>query len=147
MTYLKRHLKKKIAPKCIQNNLLFMQINLTCLMTFLNFFMCLSLYMGYMGVMGYMDCTLNNFIHFSVHPEQPLLFMQINLMGIITLLKCSMCLYLYKGYIGSRCTWTAPRTTSCTSKCIQNKILFILINLMCLMTFLNFSMCLSLNME
>jgi hypothetical protein len=28
-------------------------------------------YMGYMGVMVYMDCTLINFMHFLVHPEQP----------------------------------------------------------------------------
>jgi hypothetical protein len=50
------------AIKCIQCILLFMLINLMCLMTFLNFSMCLYLYM---------DCTLNNFMHFSVHPEQP----------------------------------------------------------------------------
>jgi hypothetical protein len=48
-----------------------MLINLMCLMTLLNFLMCLSLYMWYMGVMVYMDCTLNNFVHFKVHPEQP----------------------------------------------------------------------------
>jgi hypothetical protein len=48
-----------------------MLINLMCLMTLLNFSMCLSLYMWYMGVMVYMDCTLNNFLHFLVHPEQP----------------------------------------------------------------------------
>jgi hypothetical protein len=28
--------------------------------------------MWYKGVMVYMDCTLNNFMHFKVHPEQPL---------------------------------------------------------------------------
>jgi hypothetical protein len=28
-------------------------------------------YMGHMGVMVYMDCTLNNFMHIKVHPEQP----------------------------------------------------------------------------
>jgi hypothetical protein len=33
--------------------------------------MCLSLYMWYMGVMVYMDCTLINLMHFLVHPEQP----------------------------------------------------------------------------
>jgi hypothetical protein len=49
-----------------------MLINLMCLITLLNFSMCLSLYMEYMGVMVYMDCTLINFMHFSVHPEQPL---------------------------------------------------------------------------
>jgi hypothetical protein len=27
--------------------------------------------MWYMGVMVYMDCTLINFMHFLVHPEQP----------------------------------------------------------------------------
>jgi hypothetical protein len=26
---------------------------------------------GYIGVMGYMDCTLNNLMHLKVHPEQP----------------------------------------------------------------------------
>jgi DNA-directed RNA polymerase subunit L len=31
--------------------------------------MCLSLYMWYMGVMVYMDCTLINLMHL-VHPEQ-----------------------------------------------------------------------------
>jgi hypothetical protein len=36
-----------------------------------NFSMCLSLYMWYMGVMVYMDCTLINFMDFLVHPEQP----------------------------------------------------------------------------
>jgi hypothetical protein len=49
-----------------------MLINLMCLITLLNFSMCLSLYMEYMGVMVYMDCTMIIFMHFSVHPEQPL---------------------------------------------------------------------------
>jgi hypothetical protein len=40
-------------------------------MTLLNFSMCLSLCMWYMEVMVYMDCTLNNFVHLKVHPEQP----------------------------------------------------------------------------
>jgi hypothetical protein len=40
----------------MQNNLLFMQINLLCLIPLLNFYMCLSLYMGYMGVVVYMEC-------------------------------------------------------------------------------------------
>jgi hypothetical protein len=45
-----------------------MLINLMCLMTLLNFSMYLSLYMWYMV---YMDCTLINFMHFYVQPEQP----------------------------------------------------------------------------
>jgi hypothetical protein len=72
-----RHLwtRKRLPPypylaayrrfKCIQNNLLFMLINLMCLMTLLNYFMCLFLYMWYMGVMVYMDCTLINFVSFK----------------------------------------------------------------------------------
>jgi hypothetical protein len=27
--------------------------------------------MWYMGVMVHMDCTLNNFVHLKLHPEQP----------------------------------------------------------------------------
>jgi hypothetical protein len=42
-----------------------------CLMTLLNFSMCLSLYMWYMGVMVYMDCTLISFMYFLVHQGQP----------------------------------------------------------------------------
>jgi hypothetical protein len=38
-----------------------MLINLMCLMTLLNFSMYLSLYMWYMGVMVYLDCTLINY--------------------------------------------------------------------------------------
>jgi hypothetical protein len=41
-----------------------MLINLKCLMTLLNFSMCLSLYMWYMGAMVYMDITLINLMHF-----------------------------------------------------------------------------------
>jgi hypothetical protein len=42
-----------------------MLIILLRLMPLLNFYMCLSLYMVYM------ECTLNNFMHLRVHPEQP----------------------------------------------------------------------------
>jgi hypothetical protein len=48
-----------------------MLINLMCLITLLSFFMCLSFYLWYMGVMVHMDCTLNNFVHFLLNPEQP----------------------------------------------------------------------------
>jgi hypothetical protein len=41
-----------------------MLINLMCLMNLLNFYMCLSLYTWYMGVMVYMDCTLITLMHF-----------------------------------------------------------------------------------
>jgi hypothetical protein len=39
-----------------------MLISLMSFMTLLNFSMCLSLYMGIVGVMVYMDCDLNNFM-------------------------------------------------------------------------------------
>jgi hypothetical protein len=40
-----------------------MLINFMCLVTLLNFSMFLFLYMGYMEVMVYMDCTLINFMY------------------------------------------------------------------------------------
>jgi hypothetical protein len=63
-----------------------MVINLMCLMTLLNFSMCLSLYMWYMGFMVYMDCTLINLMHVLVHPEQPPDHAD-QLMCLMTLLK------------------------------------------------------------
>jgi hypothetical protein len=45
------------------HGVLFMLINLMCLMTLLNFSMYLSFYMFYLGVMVNMDCTLINFMH------------------------------------------------------------------------------------
>jgi hypothetical protein len=59
IVYIDCTLNTSCHSKCIQNNLMFMLINLMCLMTFS---MCLFLYMGYMGVMVYMDC-----IHLELH--------------------------------------------------------------------------------
>jgi hypothetical protein len=69
-------------------------------MNLLNFSMCLFFYMGYMArSMVFMDCTLNNFMHFSVHPEQPPVHA-----GQFYLphdpLEISMCLTLYMWYLG-----------------------------------------------
>jgi hypothetical protein len=56
-----------------------------CHMTLLNFSMCLSLYMCYMGVIVYIDCTEINFMHFFYKCIQNnLLFMMINLICLMT---------------------------------------------------------------
>jgi hypothetical protein len=68
MEYMDCTLTNSGTYRCIENNLLFMLINVMCLMTLLNFSMCLTMVMFYMVVM---DCTLINFRPLKVHPKAP----------------------------------------------------------------------------